>query len=63
MIDKSSANAEPKASLLAELGEANVPERLVHALFNWRDLLFLDKRRAKQNGVCTMLACVFKLIT
>jgi len=27
MIDKSSANAEPKASLLAELGEANVHER------------------------------------
>ena len=35
--DKSSANAEPKASLLDELDKVNVPERSVYALYNWLD--------------------------
>ena len=36
----------------AELGEANVPERLVYALYNWRELLpFICKRRDRQYGV------------
>jgi hypothetical protein len=36
----------------AEFGEANVPERLVYALSNWRGLLpILCKRRDRQYGV------------
>jgi hypothetical protein len=31
--DKSSVNAESKASLLDELGKANVPERFVYVAF------------------------------
>ena len=54
--DKSSATLNRSE---AELGAANVLERSVYALYNWRGLLLVfRKRRDRQNGVYTMLAVV-----